>query len=108
MSTQQLTHALFPKHQPTRVLLAFLLKQLPPTEVSHVPHVRTIYQGEEISIEIHTLKVRGSYKNHKKQKEAAKYVEANTSNLLTKYNLKTNGIHIPPEHVANAETTQCT
>ena len=74
-------------------------------ELRHIPHIHARYQGEELSIEILTLKVRGSYKNRKKQKEALNYVAANANRLLAEYNLKTNGIHIPPEYVENAETT---
>lgn len=74
-------------------------------ELRHTPHIHAKYQGEEISIEILTLKVRGSYKNRKKQSEAIKYVKNNTSRLLAEYNLKTNGIHILPEYVEKAEIT---
>ena len=74
-------------------------------ELRHIPHIHARYQGEELSIEILTLKVRGSYKNHKKQKEAVNYVAANANRLLIEYNLKTNGIHIPPEYVENSEAT---
>lgn len=63
-------------------------------ELRHVPHIHARYQGEVISIEILTLKVRGAFKNKKKQQEAICYVELNRDELLKQYNLKTNGIHI--------------
>lgn len=73
-------------------------------EKGHVPHIHARYQGEEISIEILTLNVRGQLKNKKKQKEIIEYVKCNKKKLLKDYNLKTNGIHIDSKYVENGIT----
>ena len=63
-------------------------------ELRHVPHVHVSYQGEEISIEILTLKVKGTFKNKKKQRKAVDYVSKHKASLLEDYNNKTNGIRV--------------
>lgn len=63
-------------------------------ELRHVPHIHAKYQDEEISIDILTLKVKGQFKNSKKQKKAVRYVKKNEKMLLDMYNKKTNGIHV--------------
>ena len=68
-------------------------------ELRHVPHVHARYQGKEISVELLTDNVKGTFKNRKKQKEAIAYVKANSEEFLRKYNMKTNGIHIPGEYI---------
>ena len=72
-------------------------------ELRHVPHIHARYQGEEISIEIISLKVRGKLKNKKKQAEAVDYVDANKTKLLQEYNQKTNGIHIDEFFIEDGE-----
>ena len=63
-------------------------------ELRHVPHIHAEYQGEKISIEILTQKVKGKFKNKKKQKKAVQYVIKNQELLLEIYNNKTNGIRV--------------
>lgn len=74
-------------------------------ELRHVPHVHARYQGEEISIEILTSKVKGSFKNHKKLKEAVEHIKCNRADFLEKYNMYTNGIHIETEYVNDGTST---
>ena len=63
-------------------------------ESRHVPHVHASYQGDEISIDILTLRVKGSFKNGKRQRKAIRYVRENRGKFLEAYNEKTNGIHV--------------
>ena len=63
-------------------------------ELRHTPHIHARYQGEEISIEILTQKVKGKFKNKKKQRQAIDYVIKNQKRLLEEYNSKTNGIRV--------------
>ncbi len=63
-------------------------------ESNHTPHIHARYQGEEISINIRTLAVKGSFKNMKKQKEALKYVKDNKEKLISDFKKSTNGIDI--------------
>lgn len=63
-------------------------------ELRHIPHIHARYQGEEISIEILTLNVKGKFKNRKKQRKAIDYVSNHQVSLLEEYNNKTNGIRV--------------
>ena len=63
-------------------------------ESGHSPHIHAKYQGDEISIFITTLKIRGSFKNKKKEKEAKEYVCNNKEKLLNDFIKYTNGIDI--------------
>jgi hypothetical protein len=63
-------------------------------ELRHAPHIHAKYQGEEISIDILTQKVKGKFKNKKKQRQVVDYVIKNQQRLLDEYNNKTNGIRV--------------
>lgn len=70
-------------------------------ECRHVPHIHAKYQGDEISVEILTLKTKGKFENIKRQKEAVQYVKEHRAELLDSYNKKTNGIHIDDFQVSD-------
>lgn len=61
-------------------------------ERGHIPHVHAEYQGKKISIEIDSLKVKGSFKNPKKEKIAVQCVKQNREKYLQAYCDQTNGI----------------
>ena len=77
-------------------------------ELRHLPHIHAEYQGDELSIEILTFKVKGKFKNRKKQNEAVLYVKRNRDDLLAMYNESTNGIRIVTFEIADGEKTEFT
>lgn len=75
-------------------------------ELRHLPHVHAEYQGDEISIDILSPKIRkGGFKNKRKEKEAVEYVRNHAEELLQQYNECTNGVHAFERIVNNGKTT---
>ncbi len=65
-------------------------------EKSHTPHIHAKYQGDEISIDLITFKIKGEFKNKKKQKNALTYAKENQSKWIDSYKKYTNGIKFEP------------
>ena len=63
-------------------------------ESAHTPHVHAKYQGRTVSIDLQTLKVKGSFKSKKKEFEAVQHIRANQAEYIKKFALYTNGIDI--------------
>ena len=58
------------------------------------PHIHARYQGAEISIDLLTFEVTGSFKSRTKQKEALCFAKTEQLSLIEFYNGNTNGIKI--------------
>lgn len=65
-------------------------------EKHHPPHIHAKYQGDEISIDLKTFKIKGRFKNKKKQKDALICAKENQSKWLDAYRKYTNGIKFEP------------
>ena len=58
------------------------------------PHIHARYQGEEISIDLLTFDVTGSFKSKTKMKEALQFTKKDRLSLIEFYKGNTNGMKI--------------
>lgn len=63
-------------------------------ESAHTPHVHAKYQGRTVSIDLQTLKVKGSFKSKKKEFEAVQHIRANQAEYIKKFALYTNVLRV--------------
>ena len=68
--------------------------EMHPNENAHTANIHATNSGETIQINLITLKVKGKFKNRKKQKFAIEYTKQHQLEWIEEFNRSTNGIKL--------------